>query len=258
MESNLLAAFEHVYTETLHDYALQARIQQVKDALYRRSYEEAFGSKENLCAYVVRWSPSRALAYAHIFQNYSSIRKVLAHSSNVLCIGGGAGAEIAALSTFPEIKVWAADLGDWEAVTGPLARNLNINTTFLHGDAMTMPLKLESFQMVTCLFTTNELFAESKAKAIRFLHSLIRCPPGCLFVVIESAGSYSEIQVGNKKFPIYFLIHHALTIADAWQLKDEKDSEWYRISSEIASCYPLELQNMRYFLRVYERQSSSQ
>lgn len=253
MELGLLSAFERVYRETLQDYALRDRIQTVKDALYRRSYVEAFATEENLSAYVVRWTPSRALAYAHIFHNYPSLNQVLSQSPNVLCIGGGAGGEIAALSTFPDVSVSAADLGEWEPVTGPLARDLNIHATFLHGDAMSISLELEAYQMVTCLFTTNELFAQSKAKAMRFLHSLSRCPVGCLFVAIESAGSYSEIQVGTKKFPIYFLIHHALTSSGTWRLKEAKDSEWYRIPAGIASCYPLELQNMRYFLRVYER-----
>lgn len=256
---DILAAFKHAYADTLKDPGLFERIQQVKDALYRRSYLEAFGTSSNLEAYIVRWSPSRALAYAAIFEKYDATRSVLNKNTNALCIGGGAGAEIAALSVFNVDKIVAIDVGNWAPVTGKLAKELGMqNLEIVKGDALKKiaSMDLSQTNLVTCLFTTNELVAQSKAGYVKMLQELNRCPSGALLVVIESAGSYSEIQIGQKKFPVHFLLHYTLTkTPDLWELIDSTDSEWYRLPEGLN--YPWELQNMRYFLRIYRRKAPS-
>lgn len=50
-----------------HDFdALKPTLQEVKDALFRRDFDAAFGRAEFLEAYAIRWSPSRALGYAQL------------------------------------------------------------------------------------------------------------------------------------------------------------------------------------------------
>lgn len=61
-------------------------------------------------------------------------------------------------------------------------------------------LQLNSLDLITLLFTTNELFSEDKAKSIRFFQALDNCQPGAHLLIAESAGSYSHITVGTKKF----------------------------------------------------------
>lgn len=262
---DILEAFEKTYECTLKDPDLHTRIQKVKDALYRRSYIEAFASNDNLEAYVARWSPSRALAYHSILNTKKSTKKALSgRKIDCLCIGGGAGAEIAALSKFKEHinQVVTVDMGDWSPVVKPLAINLGfLNLEMLKGDALELvpQLDLTQFGMITCLFTTNELVLQSKQKFIKLFQSFQVCRPGTLIVVIESAGSYSEVVIGKKTFPVYYLLHYALSRNNSsssaspslWELVESTDSEWYRLTPNLE--YPLELQNMRYFLRVYRR-----
>lgn len=88
---------------------LSQNIQTLKTHLFRRDFASAFAdaSDELLKAYALRWSAGRALGYATIFRSVCetlfrldrdqspaqpSVRK------HIFCIGGGAGAEVAALA----------------------------------------------------------------------------------------------------------------------------------------------------------------
>ncbi|KAJ0424861.1 hypothetical protein BJY00DRAFT_224668 [Aspergillus carlsbadensis] len=89
---------------------IKTLIQTLKSHLYNRDFESAFAdaSGELLRAYALRWSAARALGYAGLFK---SILEVLTQEqrpsgssgeghpgkNHVVCIGGGAGAEIVAL-----------------------------------------------------------------------------------------------------------------------------------------------------------------
>ena len=127
-EYNFSASFKSNYSEL---------VQQVKQHLYNRDFNNAFGTEDLRQAYAMRWSPSRALAYASIFYSLPLSRaRVLSdsgassenfggnafhqpqdvsgksrgthkdsHNSNeetcrVVCIGAGAGAEIVALGGY--------------------------------------------------------------------------------------------------------------------------------------------------------------
>ncbi|KAL1862292.1 hypothetical protein Plec18170_001117 [Paecilomyces lecythidis] len=83
------------------------KMKTIKSHLYNRDFESAFtdANEELLRAYALRWSASRALGYAGIFRAVvgSDIldftqRQVGQKIGHVLCIGGGAGAEIVALA----------------------------------------------------------------------------------------------------------------------------------------------------------------
>lgn len=75
-----------------------ALLQEVKTHLFHRDFARAFGKDDYLRVYASRWSPSRALAYLQILNDIeSSILAGQRNSLNVLCIGGGAGAEVVAL-----------------------------------------------------------------------------------------------------------------------------------------------------------------
>ncbi|GAD95155.1 hypothetical protein NFIA_012040 [Paecilomyces variotii No. 5] len=86
---------------------IKTLIQTIKSHLYNRDFESAFtdANEELLRAYALRWSASRALGYAGIFRAVvrSDIlgflpKQVDEKMGHVLCIGGGAGAEIVALA----------------------------------------------------------------------------------------------------------------------------------------------------------------
>ncbi|KAI9368679.1 hypothetical protein BJX61DRAFT_522869 [Aspergillus egyptiacus] len=92
---------------------IKTLIQTIKSHLYNRDFDSAFADadEELLRAYALRWSATRALGYAGLFK---SLLKILLEDrdggvedspagkatgeTHVVCIGGGAGAEIAALA----------------------------------------------------------------------------------------------------------------------------------------------------------------
>jgi 25S rRNA (uracil2843-N3)-methyltransferase len=97
-------------------------IQTIKAHLYQRDFDSAFAEagEELLRAYALRWSAARALGYTGIFkavlgwmgsENVESGSSSSPGSTRVVCIGGGAGAEIVALAA-----VWRDLGGDGDGV----------------------------------------------------------------------------------------------------------------------------------------------
>lgn len=263
---------------------LTEMVQVVKGELYQRDYLSAFNSDDKRFAYAARWSPSRALAYASIFASLEPITLKLedpARQTKVLCVGGGAAGELVALaSVFCKLKqpnggtdsnllVSVIDIADWSTVVGTLTNYVKknwlydpekVNVSFMHGDVLAKSaaeLELASVDLITLMFTTNELLCEKKAETIRLLQLLTACKSGSLLLITESAGSYSHITVGLKTFPVQFLIDTILlgkpgSDSGCWRLVALSDSCWYRINEREVS-YPVKLENMRFFYRLYER-----
>ncbi|CAI7642288.1 unnamed protein product [Penicillium pancosmium] len=90
-------------------------IQTIKTHLYQRDFDSAFtdAGEDLLRAYALRWSAARALGYAGLFRavlgwmgdgklNTGRDHDCISHAGNdrtrVVCVGGGAGAEIVALA----------------------------------------------------------------------------------------------------------------------------------------------------------------
>ena len=66
----LLQLVLNVFRDTFpaqFDSTLSGLLQEIKQNLYDRNFRDAFGRSDLLEAYAMRWSPSRALAYLHIF-----------------------------------------------------------------------------------------------------------------------------------------------------------------------------------------------
>lgn len=113
-------AFAHLLSLDAIANVLQPLLQEVKQHLYYRAFQLAFGNPDYLQAYAARWSPSRALGYLQIFVDVLEYLEPLLSSSphnepsviapdetfentpksnfNAVCLGGGAGAEICAFA----------------------------------------------------------------------------------------------------------------------------------------------------------------
>lgn len=279
---------------------LHGEIQGVKGDLYNRDYAAAFGDEVKRIAYCCRWSPSRATAYGSLFAHFPEITDVFTcaeSDQSVLCIGGGAGSELIAMaSIFAPTRTFTSkyskdltaegnqekstltinlvDIADWSNVLKKLTDQIEdrwlyggemkyFDIKFNHKSILQMDaseMVLSKLNLITLLFTTNELFTEHKAESIRLLQKFNQnCNSGCHLLIVESAGSYSHITIGTKKFPIHFLIDTILvgkkgtkTVQEgSWTLVDENDSIWYRGDTKLD--YPMKLENMRFFYRLYRK-----
>ena len=101
-------------------------------------------------------------------------------------------------------------------------------------------------------------------------------PKDSHLLVVDSPGSYAEIQLGRttarvdtgedkvaptKKYPMKWLLDHTLLEVakdgdeTAWEKVESEDSLWFRIEQKDREKlrYPIELENMRYQLHCYRR-----
>lgn len=127
--------------------------------------------------------------------------------------------------------------------------NGKFNVNFHRADILTLPEddlahlynpqeKMDTI-MVTLMFTLNELFSTSMAKATAFLlRTTDAVQPGTLLLVVDSPGSYSSLKLGGTKtgagterqYPMKFLLDHTLlTVATGkWERVLSQDSRWWR------------------------------
>lgn len=219
--------------------------------------------------------------------------------NEIICIGGGAGGELIALASIfttsreitskysnedntdasedSTLTVNLVDIADWNNVIDRINKQIygkwiygesnkkfkvnciNEDILKMQWDGESCKADLKKTNLITMLFTTNELFVSNKTASVKLLQKFnAECQKGCYLLIVESAGSYSHITIGSKKFPIHFLIDTILVGRKteknpdgSWSLVSEHDSLWYRCDSKLD--YPLKLENMRFFYRLYRK-----
>lgn len=265
---------------------LPSMVQLVKGELYNRNYIAAFDSEDKRLAYVARWVPARALAYASLFASLKDVLRMFQNpmeQRRVLCVGGGASSEVVGLaSLFSGLKlkdgsskatlhVDVIDIADWGSIVAKISLFVqekwlydgsSFTSNFICGDVLALSaeeMHLEQQDLISLLFTTNELFCEKKTETIRFLQLLSKvCKKDSYLLIAESAGSYSHITVGQKQFPVQFLIDMILVGKPsekngAWEIVQLSESCWYRVDEKETVKYPVKLENMRFFYRLYKK-----
>lgn len=192
-----------------------------------------------------------------------------------MCLGGGAGSEVLALASLTKelhqdfgskLRVTAVDSADWKLILdemGDLIKdrwNLNedvFGLSFQHQDILDTytTLPFEEQHLITCVFTTNELFAASRVKTMSLLSHLSDvCQSGTLLVIAESTGSYSEIQVGTKLYPLELVLDQTLAgKSGQWDVVKKEQSLWYRVPEESKGKYGLQIENTHMLVRVYRK-----
>ncbi|KKK13470.1 hypothetical protein ARAM_002319 [Aspergillus rambellii] len=124
--------------------------------------------------------------------------------------------------------------------------------------------------MVTLMFTLNELFSTSMAKATSFLlRTTDHLRPGTLLLVVDSPGSYSTLKLGKaqqeggsgvqeRQYPMKFLLDHTLlsVATGKWERLFSQDSRWWRRDAaklwyDVGEGAGLE--DMRFQIHVYRR-----
>jgi 25S rRNA (uracil2843-N3)-methyltransferase len=119
---------------------------------------------------------------------------------------------------------------------------------------------VEGKDVVTVLFTLNELYAADLARTTRLMLRLGGClKRGARLVVVDSPGDYAVVTLGGgKKYPMYWFLDHTLleqaTSPEGeacWEKVEEDKARWFRMP--VGLRYPIELENMRYQTHVYHR-----
>lgn len=196
-------------------------------------------------------------------------------TTRVLCIGGGAGSEVLALASFTrelaehntKLQVTAVDCGDWSMILDEMGKLIKtrwkmdediFKIIFKHKDILDTygDLPLDEQDVITCLFTTNELFASSRVKTMSLLaHLSSTCKSGTLLVIAESTGTYSEIQMGTKTYPLELVLDQTLAGrgGGAWETVRKEQSLWYRVPEESKGKYSLQIENTHMLVRVYRK-----
>ncbi|GIZ40699.1 hypothetical protein CKM354_000402700 [Cercospora kikuchii] len=304
LQQRCLNIFRDALTSGEEDVSL---LQEVKGHLYRRDFAEAFGKDEYLRVYASRWSPSRALGYLQIL---SDVQEKICKGREeegalkVVCLGGGAGAELVALAAwlserrgdspdsrisavFLDIAAWGPTVSNLEkAVVSPpvlsqyasaAAKAANVallpeeafTATFQQADALDLDDAqskgiYENTDLITLLFTLNELYSTSVPKTQKMLARITEAAqPGAYLLVVDSPGSYSTISINGaeKKYPMQWLLDHTLLgtqqkrgeqeIPAKWEKVVSDESRWFRLPQGLE--YRLELENMRYQIHLYRR-----
>jgi 25S rRNA (uracil2843-N3)-methyltransferase len=332
---------------------IKTLIQTLKSHLYNRDFDSAFAdaSGELLRAYALRWSAARALGYAGLFKSIlgglTQEQQISGASAegqpgknHIVCIGGGAGAEIVALAAAwrdltdtrndemsdalaavsldaaneeeaeggshtenspSSLSVTAVDIGDWSTVVDRLSSTVqspnvpsskshpapllpahsNFTVDFNRLDVLSLsdseldtlyhtskPSSTPPTTLVTLMFTLNELFSTSMAKATAFLlKTTDHLQAGTILLVVDSPGSYSTLKLGKsdssgapqeRQYPMKFLLDHTLlSVAKGkWEKIFSQDSRWWRRDAARLWYDAGEgagLEDMRFQIHVYRR-----
>lgn len=319
----ILNIFRNSFRDRLES-DIQPLLQEVKGHLFDRNFNEAFGREDYLETYAARWSPSRALGYLGVLWRMRESLGLIQSSEEetdedaeesqkswkVVCLGGGAGAEIGTFGGLHRLllddqedhgegqpknmEIVAVDSAAWgnvvnqltehitdppplskyasaavKAANRPLADPTAFKTIFHQHDLLTVDPEtlastLKGANLVTLMFTLNELYTASMSLTQQFLLRMTeRLAPGAMLLVVDSPGSYSTVSLNgaDKNYPMQWLLDHTL-LADTsggkakeevrlWEKVQEDDSKWFRLDDRLE--YPIELENMRMQLHLYRR-----
>ncbi|KAH8893424.1 hypothetical protein GQ53DRAFT_745680 [Thozetella sp. PMI_491] len=183
-QQRLLDIFAHSFQDVIASDTFTATLQDVKQGLFNREFAAAFGTQEKLEVYAARWSPTRALCYAHI------LKSVRPHLGNifrsdgvnteanppavwrVLSIGGGAAEAVAFGAAVSELEgvsadVTLLDLAPWGEVVSKLETALTTPpplSKYASAAAKEANAPLLEPSRVTCRFLLQDILELEKAK----------------------------------------------------------------------------------------------
>jgi 25S rRNA (uracil2843-N3)-methyltransferase len=117
---------------------------------------------------------------------------------------------------------------------------------------------IQSADMITAMFLLNELLSTSKREFVALIKLIIQSMrPGALLLVVDSAGSFSEVEVGsgpsdssesNKRV---YMVYTLLDSISALEVLEQANSKWFRFPKTLK--FQIPLNNIRYFLRLYRK-----
>ncbi|MCJ1228635.1 hypothetical protein MMC12_005296 [Toensbergia leucococca] len=88
LQQKVLDIFRHTFSDCFDDN-LPSTIQHVKQHLFNRDFDKAFGSEDFLHAYALRWSSSRTLAYMDLFCNLPHLSHIFQSITRLTSLDSG-------------------------------------------------------------------------------------------------------------------------------------------------------------------------
>jgi 25S rRNA (uracil2843-N3)-methyltransferase len=229
-------------------------LQSIKQAFYIRDYVSIFTTPSNLPVYTAAYIPGRALCYYEIFRSHTQLLRLLAKSSRIYLPGSGSGSELIGMSAAmlhvpparQHVQLFMQDIGDWSEVLDRLEESVRhqwkldsnqLHCSYEQGDVLEPSPRrdqlIQEADLITFMFVMNELFV-NKAKSMALIQSLVsNMKKGAYLLVVDSAGSFSHLKIGDQTYMIY-------TLLDAIKSLDKvisEDSKWYRYVDGHASYF---------------------
>ncbi|KAF7503573.1 hypothetical protein GJ744_003601 [Endocarpon pusillum] len=189
------------------DSNLRQIIQVVKSHLYNRDFASAFSAEQLLNVYALRWSASRALAYADIFVEFDVKHRWLGDRitnvpdqaqdpglAQILCVGGAAGAEIVALAAigniFPmlQLSITAVDVADWSPVLSKLTATV------------TKPPVLSQYASAAKVDANRALIAPERFHVEFKQHDILECSVEQLRLLVAESSLVTIMFTLNELF----------------------------------------------------------
>jgi len=267
-EQNILFVIREACKDTFARTDFNTALQSIKASFYVRDYLSIFTLPSNLPVYTAAYIPGRALCYYEIFRSHPQLLRLIAKNSKIYLPGSGSGSELVGISAAmlhapvarQHVQLCMQDIGDWSGVLDSLEGSVRrqwkldeqqLQCSYEQGDVLEPSTRrdelIHSADLITFMFVMNELFV-NKTKSMALIQSLVsNMKKGAYLLVVDSAGSFSHLKVGGQTYMIYFLLDAIKTLEKVIG----EDSKWYRYPEHLK--YPLDVQNMRYFLRLYRK-----
>lgn len=252
MEQKLLTTLSDALNNIFYSESYGQNLLQIKRLFLTRDFTQIFGNKELLHVYISYYTPGRMLAYKSIFDQINF--------DSAVCLGAGNGAELFALignSEGNERKIHISDMSDYNlsSLISNMKENFNIpeklelsfgsvlDSTYMNN------LNIGKYSLITTNFLLNEILNNSKKDFVRLIKFIVsNLVQGQKWLVVDAASSFSECNVAGKR-PV--MIYDLLDNLNDLLILAGENSKWYRPSKELK--YPIKIQSMRYFYRIYQK-----
>ncbi|KAJ2807196.1 hypothetical protein H4R21_000569, partial [Coemansia helicoidea] len=270
-QQSILSVLRVACAEALRQPDLGERLQRIKQKFYVRDFDGIFLEPANLPAYTAQYVPRRALCYYELFCR-PELQAILRARPTVYCLGAGAGSELLGITAASchalaapggsgPLTIHSQDYADWSATLQALEGAVRykwglaadaVSYAFSMGNLLDMSAEMTRSiaraQLVTAMFVFNELLTD-KRSAIKFVRTLVDSTrPGAYFLLVDSAGSFSSISVAGTEYMSYMFFD---SLGRFFEPVLSEDATWFRHARGL--CYPLPVENMRYFIRLYRR-----
>ncbi|KAJ1663541.1 hypothetical protein IW140_004829 [Coemansia sp. RSA 1813] len=273
-QQSILSVLRIACADAMKQPDFSEKLQAIKRRFYDRDFDGIFLDPANLPVYTAQYVPRRALCYYEVFST-PELQSLLRERPQIYCLGAGSGSELVGISaascialddsgedtTQKPIILHSQDYTDWKPILDSLSSAIrykwklndqHIEYKFSIGNLLDMPTEIKqhisSASLVTAMFVFNELFAD-KANAMEFVKTMVKfLRPGAFFLLVDSAGSFSSVKVGKKNYMSYMFFD---SLGQFFEPVLSDNSRWFRHVPGLE--YPLSIENMRYFIRLYRR-----